>query len=71
MNLVGLGGWALDRSFAWATRFRRLARAYERLPQTVAAPQFVAFACLMLQRLINVVAQSPQQTLAAAGQRPL
>lgn len=32
---------------------------YERLPETVAGLPFVAFACLMLQRLVNVVAHSP------------
>jgi len=42
--------WAVERSFAWAARFRRLARDYERLPQTVAGLHFVAFACLMLNR---------------------
>ncbi|MDP9370016.1 MAG: IS5/IS1182 family transposase, partial [Chloroflexota bacterium] len=38
---------------------RRLARDYERLPNTVAGLHFVAFACLMLHRLVTVVAQSP------------
>jgi len=28
--------WVVERSFAWASRFRRLARDYERLPATVA-----------------------------------
>lgn len=37
--------WVVERSFAWATRFRRLAREYERLPETVAGLHFVAFAC--------------------------
>lgn len=26
--------WIVERSFAWAARFRRLARDYERLPET-------------------------------------
>ncbi len=43
--------WVVERSFAWASRFRRLARDYERLPETVAALHFIAFACLMLQRI--------------------
>ncbi len=43
--------WAVERSFAWATRFRRLVKDYERLPKTVAGLHFVAFACLMLSRL--------------------
>jgi DNA invertase Pin-like site-specific DNA recombinase len=29
----------VERSFAWATRFRRLAKDYERLPETVAELQ--------------------------------
>lgn len=40
--------WVVERSFAWATRFRRLVKDYERLPETVAGLHFVAFACLML-----------------------
>jgi transposase len=51
--------WVVERSFAWASRFRRLARDYERLPETVAGLHFVAFACLMAHRLISLAAQSP------------
>jgi transposase len=51
--------WVVERSFAWASRFRRLARDCERLPRTVAGLHFLAFACLRLHRLIAVVAQSP------------
>jgi transposase len=51
--------WVVERSFAWAARFRRLARDYERLPETLAGLHFLAFACLMVHRLITVVAQSP------------
>jgi len=51
--------WVVERSFAWAARFRRLAKDYERLPETVAGLHFVAFACLMLHRLFTVAAQSP------------
>ena len=51
--------WVVERSFAWATRFRRLAKDYERLPETVAGLHFVAFACLMLHRLVTLAAQSP------------
>jgi transposase len=42
--------WVVERNFAWSAHFRRLARDYERLPQTVAGLHFVAFACLMLNR---------------------
>jgi transposase len=51
--------WVVERSFAWAARFRRLARDYERLPETVVGLHFLAFACLMVHRLLTVVAQSP------------
>ena len=48
----------VERSFAWAARFRRLARDYERLPETLAGLHFLAFAILMLKRLVEVLAQS-------------
>jgi transposase len=51
--------WVVERSIGWMRRFRRLAKDYERLPQTVAGLHFLAFACLMLHRLLTVVAQSP------------
>ena len=50
--------WVVERSFAWAARFRRLARDYERLPTTLAGIHFLAFAILMLHRFITVLAQS-------------
>jgi transposase len=37
--------WVVERSFAWLARFRRLARDYERLPETVAELTFLAFTC--------------------------
>jgi transposase len=51
--------WVVERSIAWAARFRRLARDYERLPEVLAGLHFVAFACLMLHRLVTAAAQSP------------
>jgi len=50
---------SIERSFAWASRFRRLAKDYEWLPQTVAGLHFVAFACLFLHRAITVLGSSP------------
>jgi MFS family permease len=38
--------------------FRRLARDYERLPQTVAGLTFLAFTCLMLHQLIHLPCSS-------------
>ncbi len=51
--------WVVERSFAWVTRFRRLAKDYERLPETVAGLHFVAFACLMLHRMTLLPNGSP------------
>jgi transposase len=48
--------WVVERSFAWAARFRRLARDYERLPETLAGLHFLAFAILMLHRFVEVMA---------------
>jgi transposase len=51
--------WVVERSFAWASRFRRLAKDYERLPEVAAGLHVLAFVTLMLHRLVHVVAQSP------------
>jgi len=48
--------WVVERSFAWTTRFRRLARDYERLPETLADLHFLAFATLMLRRFVEHMA---------------
>jgi transposase len=48
--------WVVERFFAWTARFRRLARDYERVPETLAGLHFVAFACLRLARIVEVVA---------------
>ena len=48
--------WVVERSFAWAARFRRLARDYERLASTLAAYHWLAFVTLMLHCLF---AKSP------------
>jgi transposase len=42
--------WVVERSFAWAARFRRLAKDYERLPETLIGLHFAAFVCLLLQK---------------------
>jgi transposase len=51
--------WVVERDFAWASRFRRLVKDYERLPETVAGLHFVAFACLMLSRAGTVLGLGP------------
>ena len=45
--------WLVEHSFAWAARFRRLARDYERLPETLAGPHFLAIAMLMLKQFLT------------------
>jgi transposase len=45
--------WVVERSFAWAARFRRLARDYERLAATLAGYHWLAFATLFLQTLFR------------------
>src|SRR3954470_17928806 len=42
--------WVVERSFAWMARCRRLARDYERLPETLAGLHLVAFVILLLRR---------------------
>ncbi|MBC4018161.1 transposase [Siccirubricoccus deserti] len=42
--------WVIKRSFGWMARFRRLARDYERLPETLAGLHLVAFTLLLLRR---------------------
>lgn len=47
--------WVVERSFGWAARFRRLARDYERLPETLAGIHFLAFSMIMLRRLVDLI----------------
>ena len=48
--------WVVERSFAWAARFRRLVRDYERLELSLKGLHYIAFACLMLTRLFKALA---------------
>jgi transposase len=41
--------WVVERTFAWAARFRRLARDYERLAVTLAGYHWLAVTMLMLK----------------------
>jgi transposase len=51
--------WVVERSFAWMTRFRRLARDYERWPETLAGLHVLAFVVLMLHRFAFIINHSP------------
>lgn len=48
--------WVVERTFAWAARFHRLARDYERRTTTLKGIHYLVFACLMLVKanLINL-----------------
>jgi transposase len=46
--------WVVERSFAWATRFRRLVKDYERYAETLAGLHVVAFACLMMKQVTQL-----------------
>jgi transposase len=48
----------VERSFGWAARFRRLARDYERLTETLAGLHYVAFSFLMLHKAAPLFAWS-------------
>ena len=48
--------WVVERSFGWIARFRRLARDYERLPETLAGLHYLAFVILMLKNVAEVLA---------------
>ena len=50
--------WVVERSFAWAVRFRRLVRDYERYASTLAGFHFIAFVCLMLKKAALLAAGS-------------
>lgn len=47
--------WVVERSFGWMSRFRRLARDYERLPETLAGLHYLAFVILMLKNAVGIL----------------
>ncbi len=47
--------WIVERSFGWGSRFRRLARNYERLQITLKGLHLLAFLCLMLRSLAKTL----------------
>jgi len=49
--------WVVERSFAWLARFRRLARDYERLPETLGGLHLLAFSMLLLKRFATLMAE--------------
>ncbi len=45
--------WVVERSFAWMARFRRLARDYERLTETLKGFHWLAFSILLLPKVLD------------------
>ena len=45
--------WVVERSFAWLSRFRRLGRDLERLPQTLLGFHVLAFCFLLSRKLLT------------------
>ena len=50
--------WVVERTFGWLARFRRVAGDYERLTTTLAGWHWLAFATLILRRMMNLMADS-------------
>lgn len=47
--------WVVEQSFGWMARFRRLARDYERLPETLAGFSYLAFAIMMVRNFVHLM----------------
>jgi len=48
--------WVVERSFVWTARLRRLARDFERTPETFRSIHFLALAILMLHTFVKTIA---------------
>jgi hypothetical protein len=48
----------VERSFAWATRFRRPVKDYERCAQILADLNLAAFACIILKNVAKLALSS-------------
>ncbi|HVO43045.1 MAG TPA: transposase, partial [Aggregatilineales bacterium] len=46
--------WLVERSLGWMARFRRRARHFERLADTLVGLPYVAFALLMVRPFVNL-----------------
>ncbi|GJE19343.1 hypothetical protein AIGOOFII_4091 [Methylobacterium marchantiae] len=58
--------WVVARSFAWATRFRRLVKDDERYPSTLADLHIVAFVCFRLKQATKLAGGSCQHLMLIA-----
>ncbi|PSB13626.1 IS5/IS1182 family transposase [Phormidesmis priestleyi ULC007] len=46
--------WIVERSFGWMSRFRRLARDYQRLAETLIGFHLIAFGILMVKQFVSI-----------------
>ncbi len=46
--------WVVERSFGWMSRFWRLVRDYERLPETLVGFHLIAFVMLMVRQYVSI-----------------
>src|ERR671914_756374 len=51
--------WVVERDFAWASRFRRLVKDYERLPAVLAGLALLAFPFLLLPPANRILSAGP------------
>lgn len=49
--------WGVERSFCWVAGIRQLASDYERLAESLKGMHVAAFVCLMLGKLVAMLAQ--------------
>jgi len=47
--------WMVERSFVWTSRFRRLARDYERLVETLQGWHWLAFSILLTAKIVELL----------------
>ena len=47
--------WVVERTFSWLGQARRLAKDYERLPETAVAMIYWAMSRIMLRRLLSAI----------------
>ncbi len=47
--------WIVERSFGWVARCRRLLRDFERLSEVLVRMHMVAFVCLMLRQVSQLM----------------
>lgn len=50
--------WVVERSFAWAARFRRLVKDYERYPAMIEGLHTVAFVSITLKQAVQLAVSS-------------